>query len=136
MSPEPDPRRTTSFSRSMISKRLLPVGRAISRWIEFVPMSMAASGSSKGSARATRSRLTAHALGTRDREEVVMRRARHLVDRGAFGAVGRAHQHLVEAAAEWAVPLRPPPFGIDGDRATALEVDVNVTREAGDVDAV
>ncbi len=44
MSPDPDPSRTTSLSRARISKRLLPVGRATTRWKLLVPMSIAATG--------------------------------------------------------------------------------------------
>src|SRR3954469_5601910 len=42
MSPPPDPRRTTSFSRAITSKRLSPTTRATTRWKELVPTSMAA----------------------------------------------------------------------------------------------
>ena len=44
MSPDPVPRRTTSLSRARISNRLLPVGRATTRWKLLVPMSIAATG--------------------------------------------------------------------------------------------
>src|SRR5688572_16239766 len=44
MSPDPGPSLTTSLSRARISNRLLPVGRATTRWKLLVPMSMAATG--------------------------------------------------------------------------------------------
>ena len=57
MSPDPEPSRTTSFSRARISKRLFPVGRATTRWKLLVPMSMAATGvAGWGESDTTRSR--------------------------------------------------------------------------------
>ena len=42
MSPEPEPSRTISFSRAITSKLVPSPNRATTRWIEFVPMSIAA----------------------------------------------------------------------------------------------
>src|SRR5437763_12138728 len=70
MSPEPDPSRTTSFSRSMTSNRLFPVGRAMTRWNELVPMSMAASGADPFSVRGTGRRLRRRSRFETDRQRL------------------------------------------------------------------
>src|SRR5690349_20339501 len=91
MSPEPEPSRTTSFSRSITSKRPLPAGRAITMWNELVPRSIAATGMSEGAAtvmsvrdrqvgggeRAGRELLAHHAA--RDAAQGVVHRRRHAV---------------------------------------------------------
>ena len=58
MSPEPDPSRTVSFSRSSTSKRPLPMGWATTRWTELVPMSTAANGGPVASDRVANSVVT------------------------------------------------------------------------------
>ena len=74
MSPEPDPRRTISFSRAMTSKAG-PAGpstpstsstRATTMWNEFVPMSMAASGRSLTPSLLPQSGLSLHPAGGGD----------------------------------------------------------------------
>ena len=82
--------------------------------------------------RVSRADPSARAIG----EVAVVVGAGDLVDGRALPAVARPDRHLVEAAAQWSVPLRPTSFGVEPDRPSAFEDEVDVARDAGDVVAV